>query len=888
MPSEYTELVERARRVLSNAGLVVEDEIDITGELAMCGTAKKPNGTDGRYAVHLDFPPNVYVVNYHDGGEGRTVPLYDKGALNAMTEAEREAMRERIRQEKEAAQARREEERRAAAEKANSLFPTFPLAGEDNAYLRRKGVLPRGDMRQDKGGRLVLPVRNAEGRLASLQFVDGTKTKDNKRFLKGGEKKGCYFPIPAKNGRQDGPLLIGEGVATLLSACMATGYAGLVAFDAGNLEAVAKMAREKYPDREIVLLADNDIHEDGSRNTGVEEATAVAQAVGGKLAVCPAIRGRKADFNDLFTDDPENGPERVRVVIEKAREGKALEGKAWASLPAGYWYDKKTGALMYDKKDSKGEIVGSFKICAHVEVIGRTYGAGKWGVLMEWKDRRGDLRRLSIPSRLFQQQGTAWAEMLADEGLDIEAGQQTAFKRFILGLKDDCPIIRNVDRVGWFDTCFVLPDETIGTGKEEVVLQVMGEGIRDLYQTGGTLEGWQDMARLCAGNSRFEFALALGFAAPLLAFANMDGSIFNLEGGSSTGKTTALKIAASTWGSPSHHVRAWRVTDNGLESVCPLHNDNLLILDELGQVGGRALSEVAYMFANGTGKTRAARNGGIRAAASWRGVLLSSGELGLTAKLNEDGIQARAGQEVRFIGVSMSREHLKELYGREPGQLMHELSSLPFKHYGHAGREFLRRLTPRLDELAAGLGEALDALESEWCPAEADTQVHRVARRFALVCAGGGMAQSLEVLPKELNIIEAVKSCFDDWLTERGSTGAAEDAAILSDVRRFIEQYGASRFQDVDRPDAVCVNRVGFRRKVGDSSEYFILPEMFKAEVVRGYAQKRAAEVLRRAGWLRTEDGKNSIREYLPGMGRTRCYAVTVPEEQERRNNQKK
>ena len=887
MAFEYIELAERARAVLTAAGLVVED-IDLSGELAMCGTVKKPNGTDGRYAVHLDFPPNVWLVNYHEDGEGRTVPLYDKGAVEAMTEAEREALRERIRQEKEAAQARREEERRAAAEKANRIFQTLPHAGEDNAYLKRKGVLPMGDMREDKDGRLVLPVRNAEGRITSLQFIDA---EGNKRFLKGGEKAGCYFPIPAKNGRQDGPLLIGEGSATMISACMATGYAGLVAFDAGNLEAVGRMARKKYADRELVFLADNDCtNKDGNsrpdeKNTGVVAATTAARAVGGKLAVCPAIRGRKADFNDLFTDDLENGPERVRVVIEKAREGKALEEKARASLPAGYFYSKKDSALMYERTDSKGETVGPFKVCAHVEVIGRTYGAGKWGVLMEWKDRRGDLRRLSIPARLFQQQGTAWAEMLADEGLDIEAGQQTAFKRFILGLKDDCPIIRNVDRVGWFDTCFVLPDETIGTGKEEVVLQVMGEGIRDLYQTGGTLEGWQEMARLCAGNSRFEFALALGFAAPLLAFANMDGSIFNLEGGSSTGKTTALKIAASTWGSPSHHVRAWRVTDNGLESVCPLHNDNLLILDELGQVGGRALSEVAYMFANGTGKTRAARNGGIRAAASWRGVLLSSGELGLTAKLNEDGLQARAGQEVRFIGVPMSREHLKELYGREPGQLMHELSSLPFKHYGHAGREFLRRLTPQLDELAAELGEVLDTLENEWCPAEADTQVHRVARRFALVCAGGGMAQSLEVLPEELNIIEAVKSCFDDWLTERGSTGAAEDAAILSDVRRFIEQYGASRFQDVDRPDAVCVNRVGFRRKVGDSSEYFILPEMFKAEVVRGYAQKRAAEVLRRAGWLRTEDGKNSIREYLPGMGRTRCYAVTVPEEQERRNN---
>lgn len=323
MPVEYTmtELVERARRVLSDAGLVVED-VDLSGELVTCGTTKKPNDTTGRYAVHLDWPPCVWVCNRHNGDDDRgyTVKLYEESQLDAMTEAEREAMREKIRQEKEAAQARREEERRAAAEKANLIFQTLPPAGKDNPYLKLKRVLPRGDMRQDKEGRLVLPVLNKDGRLTSLQYIDG---EGSKRFLKGGGKVGCFFPVPAKKGGQDGPLLIGEGCATVASACMASGYGGLVAFDAGNLEAVAKMAREKYPDREIVLLADNDVHEDGSRNTGVEEATAAAQAVGGKLAICPAIRGRKADLNDLFTDDPENGPERVRVVIEKAREGKA-------------------------------------------------------------------------------------------------------------------------------------------------------------------------------------------------------------------------------------------------------------------------------------------------------------------------------------------------------------------------------------------------------------------------------------------------------------------------------------------------------------------------------------------------------------------------------------
>ena len=76
----------------------------------------------------------------------------------------------------------------------------------------------------------------------------------------------------------------------------------------------------------------------------------------------------------------------------------------------------------------------------------------------------------------------------------------------------------------------------------------------------------------------------------------MEGGGFSFEGGSSSGKTTALQVAASVWGGPGH-VKSWRVTDNALEGVAALHNDGLLILDEVGQVNARVLSEAAYMRA---------------------------------------------------------------------------------------------------------------------------------------------------------------------------------------------------------------------------------------------------------------------------------------------------
>ena len=110
---------------------------------------------------------------------------------------------------------------------------------------------------------------------------------------------------------------------------------------------------------------------------------------------------------------------------------------------------------------------------------------------------------------------------------------------------------------------------------------------------------------------RLSFALCAAFVGPLLRPAGLEGGGFSFEGGSSSGKITALQTAASVWGGPEH-VRSWRATDNGLEGIAALHNDNVLILDEMGQVNGRVLAECAYMLANGRGKGRSNREGGIR------------------------------------------------------------------------------------------------------------------------------------------------------------------------------------------------------------------------------------------------------------------------------------
>jgi len=139
------------------------------------------------------------------------------------------------------------------------------------------------------------------------------------------------------------------------------------------------------------------------------------------------------------------------------------------------------------------------------------------------------------------------------------------------------------------------------------------------------------------------FALSAAFAGPLLEPAGDDSGGFHLRARSSTGKSTLEKAAASAWGNPASYCRLWRSTTNGLEGLAALHNDGLLILDELSQIDPREAGEAAYLLANGRGKNRAARNGTARQAASWRLLFLSAGEESLSALMAKAGRRSTAG-----------------------------------------------------------------------------------------------------------------------------------------------------------------------------------------------------------------------------------------------------
>jgi putative DNA primase/helicase len=258
------------------------------GKLHRFSPTGKRGDDAGWYVLHLDGVPAGSFGNWRDG----YAQCWSAKDDSAMTATERKALAQRI----EAMRHKRDTElRQRQADAAAAAFVRWAAAVPpvSHPYLSAKGVNPYG-VRIEANHTLLIPMRDADGRLHSLQAIapDGTK-----RFMPGGKVKGCYHAI----GRPTGKLAICEGYATGATIHEDTGHAVAVAFNAGNLLPVAKALRTKYPCITLVLCADDDWKTEG--NPGLTAATEAARAVGGLLAV-PKFDGlprgdKDTDFNDL-------------------------------------------------------------------------------------------------------------------------------------------------------------------------------------------------------------------------------------------------------------------------------------------------------------------------------------------------------------------------------------------------------------------------------------------------------------------------------------------------------------------------------------------------------------------------------------------------------------
>jgi phage/plasmid primase-like uncharacterized protein len=311
-----TTIHEQFKAAMMVRGIIPPEDLEDDGSIHRCdveGDDGVDNGKgDGTYLLHCDGIPAGGFCNWRDGlnWENWRADIDRELTDEELQELQRQAETDREKRETDIA-ARYAEAAQKAAEIWSEARPCtqHPYLDRKHVQAHRAHVSRRAD--------LVIPMYDAAGVLTSLQFIaeDGRK-----RFLTGGRVSGCRFGI---GGQPIDTVLIGEGFATCASAHEATGYPVAVAFNCGNLVAVAGALRLKYPATRIVFLADDDHQTAG--NPGLTKAREAAAAVGGVVAIPDFGPNRPhpaKDFNDLALH---LGAEAVKRCIEAALGSEATE-----------------------------------------------------------------------------------------------------------------------------------------------------------------------------------------------------------------------------------------------------------------------------------------------------------------------------------------------------------------------------------------------------------------------------------------------------------------------------------------------------------------------------------------------------------------------------------
>jgi len=215
---------------------------------------------------------------------------------------------------------------RDAKQKAQALWANAVEATGAHLYLKRKalgtasglkeisatqaatilGYAPKGRNGTLSGTLLVVPVTRS-GKITSAQLIDGD---GNKHFIARGAISGgswCTHELRSETKPGD-RILIAEGVATAITASLATNDVAVAALSNSNLRAVAKDLKSRHPSAVLHIVADVD------KVTGKPDRHAVAAArdVGGILIVPTFEPGQIKDLNDLLVV---RGLEAVTGVI---------------------------------------------------------------------------------------------------------------------------------------------------------------------------------------------------------------------------------------------------------------------------------------------------------------------------------------------------------------------------------------------------------------------------------------------------------------------------------------------------------------------------------------------------------------------------------------------
>ena len=273
------------------AGLEPPDEIHFDGKIHRfkSGTKGAPGHGDkpGWYLVFGDGIPAGRFGCWRAGME----VTWRADVGRKLTQIEEMTHLKRLTEAKALRDAALERQHQVASDTVEKIWTTANPASSEHPYLAKKGIDVHG-ARITGDGRLVLPLYDQDGTLATLQYIDH---EGGKLYHPGGQTGGKFWMVGSLD--ESGTLFVAEGFATAATIHETTNRPVVVAYSASNLVPVTGILREMYSaTQDIVIVADHDKSGVGQRYA--EQASAKY----GARMVMPPTQGDANDYAQAGND----------------------------------------------------------------------------------------------------------------------------------------------------------------------------------------------------------------------------------------------------------------------------------------------------------------------------------------------------------------------------------------------------------------------------------------------------------------------------------------------------------------------------------------------------------------------------------------------------------
>lgn len=392
----------------------------------------------------------------------------------------------------------------------------------------------------------------------------------------------------------------------------------------------------------------------------LEKMSEVAKAVG--------VRNFKALYKDYTVSL------KTAIRDQKADNVTNFDGQE-LELETGGW-------IADDYGITKETAFGEIEACVHpILPVRRLVNVDSGIEKLKIAFRKGRMWRSLIAERKVLASSNKIVE-LADYGVSVTSENAKWLVRFIHDIEnlnyERIPEFNSVARLGW------IPGQGFSPYVEDLVFDgdVAFKHFFEAVKECGSFKRWkEEMLKIRCGGIHARIMLAAAFASVLVEPCNGLPFFVHLWGGTETGKTVALMLAASVWANPEmgKYIHTFNSTQVAQELSAGFVNSLPLILDELQIIKDKKdFDNLIYQLSEGVGRMRGQKQGGLQQTNTWSNCILTTGEQPILTGSSGGGAVNRI--------VQINCENIKVF--EDPVRTVDVIR----KNYGFAGKKFVENL----------------------------------------------------------------------------------------------------------------------------------------------------------------------------------------------------